>query len=461
MSRSLASRRLPSLPVTNLREQRLGRFGLPSDRALRWILLAGALLRLLLFKPLYPVNNDDHFGVIRFFLEHGVLPAADLTSQGYHPPLYYLLASPLAALAGLRGAELVSLALSLFNLWLLARLVATTELIATDTARRHVLAFAALLPQFVVFGLFVSNDALSYPVGTLFILVAFAYVERPTTRMLLALGAMTGVGLLTKGTFLAFVPVTAALVLAVAWRRHVPLRRAVALAAVCLVVAMTVGSYKFVENQRRFGRPIVHMLDFPATSMSGQKGTIKGVRSFVSFDLPKLVADPFDRRVARHSVPLLLYATTWYSYIRESNLRLVRRSGFGLLAPLLCVVGLVPTALGLIGLGRVLGGMGELTLVPTLPEERYVALGKRVTAVALFLATLGIVVTAGVRYDVVSCFQGRLIFPVLFAGLLLMAGGFDGVVAWRPGSRRWLNAALLTAYIAWGWYYVVAIASTV
>lgn len=447
--------------MTDLREPQLGRFALPADRVLRWTFFAGVLLRLALFKPLYPVNNDDHFGVIRYFLEHGVLPAADLATQGYHPPLYYLLAAPFAALAGVRGVELLSLGLSLINLWLLARLVATTELIASDTARRHVLAFAALLPQFVVFGLFVSNDALSYPVGTLFILVAFAYVERPTTRMLLWLGAMTGVGLLTKGTFLAFAPVTAGLVLAVAWRQRVPPARAVGLAALCLAVAMAVGSYKFIENQRRFGRPIVHMLDFPATSMPQQKGTIQGVRSFVSFNLPKLVVSPFDRPVARHSVPTLLYATTWYSYIRESNLRLVRRSGFGLLAPLLCLVGIVPTALGLIGLGRVLGGLRELTLVPTLPEKHYVALGRRVTAVALFLATLGIVVTAGVRYDVVSCFQGRLIFPVLFAGLLLMAGGFDGVVAWRPGSRRWLDAALLTAYVAWGWYYVVAIASTV
>jgi hypothetical protein len=138
----------------------------------------------------------------------------------------------------------------------------------------------------------------------------------------------------------------------------------------------------------------------------------------------------------------------------------VPASGFGLLFPMLCLVGVVPTALGLIGLGRVLGGLREIALVPTLPEERYVALGRRVTAVALFLATLGIVVWAGVRYDVVSCFQGRLVFPALFAGLLLMAGGYDGVVAWRQASRRWLDAALLTAYVAWGWYYVVAVAST-
>jgi 4-amino-4-deoxy-L-arabinose transferase-like glycosyltransferase len=442
------------------RDSTLGRFGLPTDRVLRWTLLGGVLLRVLLFKPLYPVNNDDHFGVIRYLLEHGVLPAADLASQGYHPPLYYLLAAPFAAVGGVRGAELVSLALSLLNLWLLARLVATTELIATDTARRHALAFAALLPQFVVFGLFVSNDALSYPVGTSFLLVAFAYVERPSMRMLLALAAVTGVGLLTKGTFLAFVPVMVVLVLAVAWRRRVPPPRAIGFAALGLAVALAVGSYKFIENQRRFGHPVVHMLDLPATSMPEQKGTIQGVGSFVHFDLPLLVRSPLERRVTRHSIPMMLYATTWYPYLRESNLWLSSRTQLErVLLRLLCLVGIVPTALALVGFGRVLGGMRELGQVPALPEERYVALGRRVTAVGLFLATLGIVVSAGIRYDVWSCFQGRLLFPALFSGLLLLAAGFDGVVAWRPVMRRWLTGALAITYATFLAYFVVVVAA--
>ena len=221
------------------RPTRLGRFGLPTDRPLRWTLAAGVLLRLLLFKPLYPVNNDDHFAVISYLLQHHRLPTADLVSQAYHPPLYYLLAAPFAALARLRGAELLSLGLSVFNLWLLAR----------------------------------------------------------------------------------------------------------------------------------------------------------------------------------------------------------------------------PTALAFIGFGRVLGGLREVARVPELSEPRYVALGRRVTAVGLLLATLGIVIAAGVRYDVWSSFQGRLLFPALFAGLLLMSSGYDGEVAWRAGTRRWLDAAFVTAYAAWGWYYVLMIAS--
>jgi len=439
--------------------QPLDRFGLPKDAVLRWTLFAGVLLRLLLFKPLYPLNNDDHIGVVRYLLQYHVLPAADVASQGYHPPLYYLLAAPFVALADVRGAELLSLGLSVANLWLLARLVATTPLIASDTARRHALAFAAFLPQFVVFGLFVSNDTLSYLVGTMFLLVAFAYIERPSIGWLMALAAVLGVGLLTKGTFLAFLPVAAGIIVAVGWRRRAGMARLLGEAALCLAVAGVVGSYKFVENYRRFGRPIVHNLDFPSNAKAGEAGAITGVASFADFDVPRLVATPFERRRTLHSVPLLLYATTWYSYIRDSNLAKIRRTGWKWVASLLCLAGILPTALGLIGLGCALRGVSDVAELRTLSEPRFVALGQRTTATALLVATLGIVVWAGVKYDVWTCFQGRLLFPVLFSGLLLLAGGFDAVVAWRSGARRWLTAALVASYAFWGVYYVVEVAS--
>jgi 4-amino-4-deoxy-L-arabinose transferase-like glycosyltransferase len=437
----------------------LDRLDLPTDTVLRWTLFAGVLLRLLIFKPLYPVNNDDHFGVISYLLQHHVLPAADVTVQGYHPPLYYLLAAPFAALAGVRGAELLSLGLSVVNLWLLARLLATTPLIASIVARRHALAMAALLPQFVVFGLFVSNDSLSYLVGTAFILVAFTYIERPTTRWLIVLAVTLGVGLLTKGTFLAFAPVAAGVVLAVAWRRRVGATRAFGLAALCLAIAFTIGSYKFVENYRRFGRPVVHNLDFPATAKADEKGTITGPQSFTDFNVPLLVVNPFERGRTLHSVPLMLYATTWYSYIRDSNFRLSRRTGGGWLARLLCLAGVVPTALALIGLGRVFGSLGEVAHLRALSEPRYVVLGQRLTATVLLLATLAIVIWAGVRYDVFTCFQGRLLFPALFSALLLLAEGFDGVAVWRAGARRWLNGALVASYAVFVEYFIVEVAS--
>jgi 4-amino-4-deoxy-L-arabinose transferase-like glycosyltransferase len=311
----------------------------------------------------------------------------------------------------------------------------------------------------VLFGLFISNDTLSFLVGTAFTLVAFSYIERPTRGWLVALGAMLGVGLLTKGTFLAFAPVTLGIILAAGWRRRVAPGRLLAQAALCITIAAAVGCYKFVENYQRFGRPIVHNLDFPRDAKVGERGAIIGLKSFTDFDLPRLVANPLERQKTLHSVPMLMYATTWYSYLRESNFRLSRRTGGGWLARLLCLAGVVPTALALIGFGRVMGSLRDLRRLRVLPEASYVAFGQRITAIVLFLATVAIVLWAGVKYDVFTCFQGRLLFPVFFSALLLMTEGFDGVVAWRPGTRRWIDAALVASYVVYVGYFVVEVAS--
>ncbi|HTK48762.1 MAG TPA: glycosyltransferase family 39 protein [Gemmatimonadaceae bacterium] len=433
----------------------LVRDALPRDRGLRALLYAGVLLRLALFVPLYPTNNDDHFGVIQYILREHALPPSDVLSQAYHPPLYYLLAAPFAALGGVRGAEVLSLLFSLANLWLLARFLDCTELVARTGTRRHALALAAFLPQFVVFGLFVTNDTLSYLVGTGFLLVAFAYVERPSGRRLTAVGAMTGIGLLTKGTFLAFVPVAVVLVLAVGWRRRLPLGRVIAHAAFCLALGLTLGSYKFVENYERLGRPIVHNLELPGHELFGQRGTIRGAGSFVAFDLPRLVVAPYDQRHVRHSVPMLLYATTWWSYIRDSNFTRTRQPGWRIVASLLCLAGIVPTGLGVIGLARLGARWRDVANVPSLAEREYVELGRRITAAGTLVATLGIVIAAGVKYDVWSCFQGRLLFPAILGALLLFAAGFDGVVLRWPASTRWLHRAMYAAYAVFAAYYVV------
>jgi hypothetical protein len=156
---------------------------------------------------------------------------------------------------------------------------------------------------------------------------------------------------------------------------------------------------------------------------------------------------------------MLMYATTWYSYLRDSNFRLTRRTGGGWLARLLCLAGVVPTMLALIGLGRVIGSLRDLPRLRVLPEASYVAFGQRITATVLFLATVGVVLSAGVKYNVFTCFQGRLLVPAFFSALLLMTEGFDGVMAWRPGTRRWIDVPLVASYVVFVEYFVVEVAS--
>jgi hypothetical protein len=60
-----------------------------------------------------------------------------------------------------------------------------------------------------------------------------------------------------------------------------------------------------------------------------------------------------------------------------------------------------------------------------------------------------------VKYDVWSCFQGRLLFPAILGALLLFAAGFDGVVLRWPARTRWLHRAMYAAYAVFAAYYVV------
>jgi len=64
---------------------------------LKFCLVAGIALRFIVLITASGVNPDDHLGVIAYIAEHHALPISNHLAQSYHPPLYYLLMSPLFA----------------------------------------------------------------------------------------------------------------------------------------------------------------------------------------------------------------------------------------------------------------------------------------------------------------------------------------------------------------------------
>jgi len=423
------------------------------------ILIGGLLLRGIVYLFLNPGNNDPHHLIISYILQHGFPPTSDYSCLSFHPPLYYLMAAPfakfaLAFVSNLRMhgkiVQLLSLLLSLANLYLIYLFVARTRLL-TMRGRVHALLLAAVLPQFVIFGNFISNDSLSYLVGTICFVQAFRYIDAPHRRNLVLLALALGVGLLTKGTFIAFVPVLVGVVAAGEVVRSRP--RIAALALFCVLVLFT-GGYKFAENTIQMGRPIVHGLDMEPEWMHEQLGTYQGPSSILDVNVLKLVGDPFFSDQTRHSFPLLLYGTFWQPYILESNL-VATREGFLTIFPrLIYVAGIPVTILMLIGLGtrvarsrpirELLRGAG-----PDTTSRR-----QGTTTVLLLSFNLAIIVAAGVKYDVWSCFQGRLLFPSMIGLVLGMGWGVETVVRRFPRLVPVLDGglpvvyALLAAYLA-------------
>jgi hypothetical protein len=416
---------------------------LPPDR-FRWlaVLTAGIAVRVLVWATLSPFNNDDHLGVIAWILRTGRLPTSELGNQTFQPPLYYLLALPWTIGSSAKLLQAFSLLLSLANFFLLYRFLRDTPLLETAASRRQGLALAAVLPQFVIFGNFVSNDSLAFVVGTIVFLQALRYAATGSRRDLVLLAAALGAGLLTKGTFLAFVPVLMFLVWFIGVRRGRRLRQHLAALLLFAAVAGAVGSYKYLENLAHFGRPIVHNMDFRPAWMLAQQGTYRGIGSLFDVNVLRLIRDPFETAKTLHSYPLLLYSTFWYSYIPESNYQALRTDS-RILARLTAGAALLPTLLMIAGaLAASARCLRSLRLPSKLPEEVFVARTREALAVLLFLSNLAIVVAAGVKFDAWSCFQGRLLFPSLAAILLFLGWGLEAILRRFPGLGRAAGAGL-------------------
>lgn len=407
---------------------------------LRTLFAAAALLRLIVFAVLGPTGSDHHYEVIEAILRDGRFPPAEQYAQAFHPPAYFVLSLPWAMAGGARFVEVFSLLLAILNLWLLFRLF--EKFIANDRARTHAMALTALLPHFVVYSILVSNDTLASLVGTLALLAAFRFESDPKRSNAALCGLVAALGLLTKGTLIAHAGVLLFIVAVVSWRRSA--RMAATCVAIFLALALVLGSYKYVENQVRYGRPFVHGMDFGQSWVEAQRPTIVGVRSWVDVDLGKLLREPYAERRAGgwtnpQSVPLLLYATFWHPYVPVSNFR---------------------------GSWHWTPWLAQATYVLAIPATMLIAAGliaaarrPRVWIPLAFLAgNVAIVLAAGVKYDAWSCFQARLLFPSFAAIAFAFAWGIEWSDRFGTAAARFVDWSSVALYAAFLLYFAIEIA---
>ena len=426
--------------------------------ALRRIFLLGVAVRVLVGWFLAPANNDPHLEFIQFVVREGRLPFADELTLGFQPPLYYLLAAPLWWLSGsAKVVQLLSLALSILNFGLIVRFVSSTPLIASERGRIQAALLAALLPQFVLFSAFVSNDALAFLVGTWLCLCLVRWIERPTGANLALLGLVQGVGLLTKGTFLAYLPIAAVAIAAVLVRRRLPLGRIAAALAWFGLLAGLVGGYKFAENYQRFGTPVVSNDELEQAWLVHQQGTWQGPSSLLDVDVTALVREPWIAESNRHSIPLLLYGTFWWSLIRESNFEHTRALAAGAIPGAIYVLALWPTLLMLWGGARALWSLRRPWRDLFAAEELFRQRAVTLVALLALAGQFALVLSWGFKHDAWSFFQSRLAFAAFLSVALLLAWGFDAL-AERPRLARASAAAALCLHAAFAAYYAAEIA---
>jgi predicted metal-binding membrane protein len=399
----------------------------------RVLLFAGLALRVLVFAFLSPSNNDTgHLDNLQFMAAHGRLPLTGETSQSYHPPLAYLLAIGPFLLAGAKAAQAVSLLISCATLWVIYRALHDSDLISDERVRTHGMALAAFVPEWVFYGLFISNDSLSYLLGAVIFYCACVSNVRRRPGALVLLAVLCGLGLLTKYTFLATAGVLGAVLVMMAWQRGASAARALGAGVLFAALAFGIGGYKLIENERHLGKVLVTNLDYDYSWVIEQRASHRGAASYLGLDVIELLRHPVGS-IDKSSYPLMLYSTLWYPRISNANIGTTRLPPFCFIGSLAYVAGSVPTLIGLLGLALGLA-RGRRALVAATRREtlvpRDVVLG---TAALLVLANLALLVSALVRYHVWSIMQARLLLP---SALPLLVAYDAGLRSLSPGALR-------------------------
>ena len=199
-----------------------------------------------------------------------------------------------------------------------------------------------------MFSLYLSNDTMTIFLGNLALLQAWRAIERPVPGQWVLLGLIIVIGLLTKLSFLAFIPVLCGLVFWMSGRGRRGLVAATAFGALVLIL----GSYKLVENYINFRSPMITGIDprFHLNFATEHLIPYKGLASYLNFNIFKLVPEPVLSKATYSDYPVIFYATFWYQYIPESNFIGDRSRPTMYVGSVLYMLALFPTGVFLLGL---------------------------------------------------------------------------------------------------------------
>ena len=436
------------------------------ESSLKKILWVGIALRTLVFIVMNPQGPDNHAEVLEFMLKHNRLPRTNELFLACHPPLYYVTSLPFYMIGGQKMVEFYGLITSCLNLWLMSKLVKMT--IKDVEIRNLSFLLATFLGTYLIYSLFVSNDTLSVFMGTWFFYNLIKYLRAQTTKNVMVLSLSTGLALLTKSTFIPFIPVVLVIIFLASIRKS-SLKMVYTMILCGAIIGFT-GTYKFVENYRWQHKIFVHNLDiFPLPSNSI---FYQGLQSYYNINLLTLVKDPnlSSRNPSIHAAPLLMYGTFWYKHqYFENNLTFGNYSSFRYIGSVFFMFGILPTILILIGLGLLIR-QGFVLLFFTWRQQYGTTIFWekifRATCVLLLLGGVATMLTGIIKYNDWAFMHTRLLAHVFYPIVLLLATGLSFMKRQKPIFFKYLALNLIlfsglsifyfsveSTIIGWNWLY--------
>ena len=421
------------------------------ENRLNLIFFLGIILRVIVFVFQGPANNDDHLAYVQYISQHHSLPVSGLLYQSNHPPLYYCLASVRLPL-GIKAVQALSLAFSIGTLWVIYLLIKKLEFIVPK-AKPFCLLFACTLPQFIMFGNYISNDSLAFFIGALIFFQIYRLLVRPTFLNQGILAALLGIGLAVKGTFLLFIPALILLVVSVNRGRKLSLKQSLFSLLVFIFIFTGLGAGKGINNLAHFGRPVV-IMDKDLEWVKYQGPVNNGLKSLYDINVFKLAKYPVLSEQTKHSYPLMIFGSFWYQYIPESDFK-ANLTGAKYLGSAIYLLALLPTFLFLLGFFRIVLSLKDLFASP----GRVYPVRPAYEAAALLILLLNslVFVIFGWRYNVYSAFQGRFLFPSFFSFILLLNSGLIFLEARPRIWRRAVYPLIACLYLLFVAYFGVEI----
>lgn len=393
--------------------------------------------------PLSGFDGPYHAAYIGILAFEDRMP---LPNEGWstdHPPLYYAVSSLLwKSMPDRASAHTILVALRGLNvlaaLGLGLAILASARLLSPTRPQRAVAAVAVALfvPMLVPASFLLGNEILAAALCAAALLVLLRCLSvGASLRWAALLGAVLGLGVLTKASVLILVAVALPILWARSRAEGGALRAGLAPVVVATLVFLTVCGWWFARNIVYTGELLITQNAAETREMGKQGyGPKRDPGAYVTLR-PDALLDPADHSPrATAAVWPVTFASIWFDY--HGTTLDVRRPAARRLAWLLYAFGLGWT---------VLAGLGIAAVVRRADGFRLPGAG------AALLLLLGLTLASYVlftwRVATSSALKGSYLSPGLPAFALLAGWGFDRVA--RAGRRaRLAMAAALIAFVA-------------
>lgn len=418
-----------------------------SSRVSLSILLLGIIIRLLLWLPQSATNPDPHIQVIQYLENQGTFPSSAELTHSFHPPLYYYLAWGWSKIGGVHDSlheprslkiiQLLSVLISITHLILIRQLLQHFTPYSGKATTNLIFAIAALHPPFLIWSGFISNDGLSYLLGTCIVLTTLELLSKPSPKSLFLSALTLGLGLCTKMSLLCFLPPwILILYFSKSCQKFSHLLKATAIA-----LPLLIASPKPIQNLSEGLHPFFHNMEQNPLLLMHQRESFTDPLKATSLQIIQMIKEPYFTENPPYSIPTLFFASFWHDYFPDqTNFQFLKNNPPWVFPRLQLFLGLV---LSLIFFILIITNLRQwIVSWISKPISWNQDASLPFLLLQSSLALIGIIFILGIRYDAWSCIQGRLFYPC-FTALLLMASLLETQIRRFPHLIKITTVALL------------------